>query len=50
MITFHPSALLRTPDEEMRAQQYKQFVSDLRVAVQCSETSAERAEFEPAFY
>jgi DNA polymerase len=50
MITFHPSALLRTPDEEMRAQQYKQFVSDLRVAVQCSETPAEKAEFEPAFY
>ncbi|HKS04055.1 MAG TPA: UdgX family uracil-DNA binding protein [Chthoniobacterales bacterium] len=32
MITFHPSALLRMPDQSTRAQQYGQFVSDLRIA------------------
>src|SRR5947208_13079812 len=35
MITFHPSALLRAPDEATRVQQYAQFVSDLRVALSC---------------
>jgi len=32
IITFHPSALLRAPDEATREQQYAQFVSDLRAA------------------
>jgi len=32
IITFHPSALLRAPDEATRETQYAQFVSDLRVA------------------
>jgi DNA polymerase len=36
IITFHPSALLRAPDEFTRANQYSQFVSDLRVASECS--------------
>jgi len=38
MITFHPSALLRAPDEATRANQYEQFVFDLRVALACSQT------------
>jgi len=35
MISFHPSALLRAPDE---ATQYAQFVSDLRAAINCIKT------------
>lgn len=31
--TVHPSSLLRQPDEESREREYKNFVSDLRVAV-----------------
>ncbi len=34
LITFHPSALLRAPDPALRETQYRQFVSDLRLAVQ----------------
>jgi DNA polymerase len=30
--TFHPSALLRIPDESMRQHAREQFVSDLRLA------------------
>ena len=33
MITFHPSALLRAPDEATRDAQSSQFVSDLRLAL-----------------
>jgi len=33
VITFHPSALLRAPDEETRAEHYAQFVEDLKLAV-----------------
>jgi DNA polymerase len=32
LITIHPSALLRIPDEEMRAGAYRHFVADLEVA------------------
>lgn len=32
LITIHPSALLRTPDEDMRARDYNHFVNDLRIA------------------
>jgi len=39
MITFHPSALLRAPDEATRTQQYAQFVSDLRIALNCTRPS-----------
>jgi uracil-DNA glycosylase len=31
MATYHPSALLRAPDEEARRQMYGEFVDDLRV-------------------
>ena len=31
LITYHPSALLRSPDEATRAMQYQQFISDLRL-------------------
>jgi uracil-DNA glycosylase len=31
MATYHPSALLRAPDEEARRQMYEEFVADLRV-------------------
>lgn len=31
LITFHPSALLRAPDEATRAKQYAQFLADLRL-------------------
>jgi len=32
IITFHPSALLRAPDEATRQEQYQHFVADLRLA------------------
>ena len=32
LITIHPSALLRIPDEQVRAGAYRQFVADLEVA------------------
>ena len=41
LITFHPSAVLRAPDEATHAQQYAQFVSDLRVALDCSKAPVE---------
>jgi DNA polymerase len=34
--TVHPSSLLRQPDEESRAREYKQFVADLRVALKAT--------------
>jgi uracil-DNA glycosylase family protein len=34
--TVHPSSLLRQPDEESRAREYKQFVADLRVALKAA--------------
>src|ERR671919_549166 len=33
LATVHPSSLLRQPDEEARQREYKNFVADLRVAV-----------------
>jgi probable DNA metabolism protein len=33
-ITVHPSSLLRAPDEETRARDYKQFVADLRLVAE----------------
>jgi len=44
MITFHPSALLRAPDEATHAKQYAQLVSDLRVALDCIKTPAEKSQ------
>ena len=41
LITFHPSALLRAPDKATQENQYAQFVSDLRVALACSQTHPE---------
>lgn len=41
MITFHPSALLRAPDEATSAKQYAQFVSDLRLALESSKTATQ---------
>jgi DNA polymerase len=43
LITFHPSALLRAPDEATRARQYTQFVSDLRVALDCIKAPPDNA-------
>src|SRR5947199_4770135 len=37
LATVHPSSLLRQPDEESRHREYKNFVSDLRVAVKASQ-------------
>jgi uracil-DNA glycosylase family protein len=34
--TVHPSSLLRQPDEESRAREYKLFVADLRVALKAA--------------
>jgi DNA polymerase len=34
LATYHPSALLRAPDREQRAQMYREFVEDLRTASQ----------------
>ena len=52
MITFHPSALLRAPDEAARATQYAQFVADLRAASECITTLAENSQskHQLAFY
>jgi uracil-DNA glycosylase family protein len=36
LATVHPSSLLRQPDEESRAREYKHFVSDLRAAVRAT--------------
>lgn len=46
LITFHPSALLRAPDEVTRAQQYAQLVSDLRAALNCVERCKEAIDLE----
>jgi len=46
IITFHPSALLRAPDEATRANQYAQFVSDLRVALDCSKSPSQNSQLE----
>jgi DNA polymerase len=32
--TVHPSSILRAPDAEARAQQYAEFVNDLRVVAE----------------
>ena len=40
LITFHPSALLRAPDEVTRANQYKQFLGDLRLVAEAMTQSA----------
>jgi DNA polymerase len=32
LITVHPSSLLRSPDEESRAENYARFIADLRIA------------------
>jgi uracil-DNA glycosylase len=32
MATYHPSALLRMPDKEMKDRAYREFVDDLSVA------------------
>jgi uracil-DNA glycosylase len=52
IITFHPSALLRAPDEATRAKHYAQFVSDLRLASDCITTRAKTAQskHQLAFY
>ena len=52
IITFHPSALLRAPDEGAREKQYAQFVSDLRLALDCIKNTAENSqrEHELAFH
>jgi uracil-DNA glycosylase len=34
--TIHPSSVLRQPDEESRAREYKHFVADLRVALKAA--------------
>jgi uracil-DNA glycosylase family protein len=34
--TVHPSSLLRQPDEQSRAREYKRFVADLRVALKAT--------------
>jgi DNA polymerase len=36
LATVHPSSLLRQPDEESRAREYKLFVSDLRAAAEAA--------------
>jgi len=46
IITFHPSALLRAPDAATQAKQYAQFVSDLRVALDCAKTPVEKSTLE----
>jgi len=46
IITFHPSALLRAPDEDTQAKQYAQFVSDLRVALNAIKTPMEQSQLE----
>ena len=38
MATYHPSAILRAPDEEDRARMHKEFVEDLQRAVQALST------------
>jgi len=40
LVTIHPSALLRMPDEETKAAEYRRFVADLRI---CSKVLAKAA-------
>ena len=43
LVTVHPSYLLRLPDEESRAREYKRFVDDLRLAAKLLKSSAHAA-------
>jgi DNA polymerase len=40
LVTVHPSYLLRLPDEEARAQEYRRFVDDLKIVTEYSRKSA----------
>lgn len=40
LVTVHPSYLLRLPDEESRAREYRRFVDDLRLAAKLLKSSA----------
>jgi uracil-DNA glycosylase family protein len=43
LVTVHPSYLLRLPDAEARAREYKRFVDDLRIAARLLRKSARAA-------
>jgi DNA polymerase len=43
LVTVHPSYLLRLPDEESKAREYKRFVEDLRLAAKLLKSSAHAA-------
>jgi uracil-DNA glycosylase len=43
LVTVHPSYLLRLPDEEAKAREYKRFVDDLRLAAKLLRSSAHAA-------
>lgn len=43
LVTVHPSYLLRLPDEEAKAREYRRFVDDLRLAAKLLKNSAQAA-------
>src|SRR5690242_14485136 len=43
LVTVHPSYLLRLPDEDAKAQEYRRFVDDLKIAAEFSRKSARAA-------
>ena len=43
LVTVHPSYLLRLPDEEAKAREYKRFVEDLKLAAKLLKSSARAA-------
>ena len=46
LVTVHPSHLLRLPDAEAKAREYRRFVEDLKIApLPCCENQHARPEF-----
>jgi DNA polymerase len=43
LVTVHPSYLLRLPDEEAKASEYRRFVQDLKMAADLLQKSAHAA-------
>ena len=43
LVTVHPSYLLRLPDEEAKAREYRRFVADLKIVAEYSRQSEQAA-------
>ena len=47
LVTVHPSYLLRLPDADAKAREYRRFVEDLEMPPACCENRRMRPEFRP---